>query len=61
MVSFSSFFAAAYLPDEVTVRGCPLQWKVIPFAFIEMDGWKLIALFDTQIVSSDIQIVWKRK
>ena len=33
-----SVFAAAYLYDEVTVRGCPLQWKVIPFAFIEM-GW----------------------
>ena len=26
---------------------------------IEMDGWKLIALFDIQILSSDIQIMSK--
>ena len=33
----------------------------MPFAFIEMSGWKLIALFDIQIMSSDIQIMTKRK
>ena len=37
-VAFSSFFGAAYLYDKVAVRGCPVQWEVIPFAFIEMDG-----------------------
>ena len=31
-----------------------------PFAFFEMDGRKLIALFDIQIMSSDIQIMSKR-
>ena len=60
-LAFSSFFSAAYLYDEVKVRGCPLQWEVIPLAFIEMDGWKLIALLDIQIMSSDIQIMSKRK
>ena len=33
----------------------------MPFAFIEMSGWKLIVLFDIQIMSSDIQIMSKRK
>ena len=31
------------------------------FAFIETSGWKLIALFDVQIMYSDIQIMPKRK
>ena len=34
---------------------------MIPFAFIEMDGWKLIALFDIQIMSSDVKNMSKRK
>ena len=60
-LAFLSFFGAAYLCDEVTVLGCPLQWKVIPFTLIEMNGWKLIALFDIKIKSSDTQIMSKRK
>ena len=35
--------------------------KKIPFAFIDTDGWKLTALFDIQIMSSDRQIMSKRK
>ena len=35
--------------------------EVIPFTSIEMDGWKLIALFDTQIISSEIQNMSKSK
>ena len=42
-----------YLYDEVTVRFCPLKSEVIPFALIDMDGWKLVALSDIQIMSSD--------
>ena len=32
-----------------------VYWEVMPFAFIKMSGWKLIALFYIQIMSSDIQ------
>ena len=42
------------LYDEVTVRGCPLQWEVMPFDFTEMRGWKLIALF-VQIMSMPVR------
>ena len=38
-----------------------LPCRTKSFAFIEIDGWKLIALFDIQIMSSDIQIMSKRK
>ena len=34
---------------------------MIPFAFIEMDGLKLIALLYIQIMSSDLQIMSKGK
>ena len=38
-----------------------VPWEVMPFAFIEMSGWKVIVLFDIQIMSSDIQIISQRK
>ena len=34
---------------------------MFPFAFVVMDGWKLIALFDIQIMSSDVKNMSKRK
>ena len=34
---------------------------MLPFAFVVMDGWKLIALFDIQIMSSDVKNMSKRK
>ena len=46
------FYGAAYLYAEVTVLGCPLWWEVIPFAFIEKDRRKLIAVFDIEIMFS---------
>ena len=43
---------------ELYSRWVPLM----PFAFIEMSGLKLIAVFDIQIMSrGDIQILSKRK
>ena len=54
-LAFLSFFGAANLYDEVKIWDCALQWEVMPFSFIEMSGWKLIALCYIQIMSSDIQ------
>ena len=34
---------------------------MFPFAFVVMDGLKLIALFDIQIMSSDVKNMSKRK